>query len=114
MPKPPSTWKAVESAIAKYWPGGKRRGADYRARDRAGGKNDVITEGWSVEIKHSKRPTWGLIVGAVRQARTNRENVDDIPVAVIHKAGTQYGDSLVVMLLSDFKDYFINNPKDDS
>jgi hypothetical protein len=103
---PTKTWKAVERAIAKFFPGSKRRGSDFRG-DNAG-KSDLIFPGWSVEIKHSKRPTFGLMLGAVEQAITNKEKENDIPVAVIHKEGTEYKDSLVVMKLSDFSDFFIN------
>ena len=104
---PPKTWKAVENRIAAYW-GARRRGADYKNRGGPGGKNDVIVVGWSIEVKHSARPTWGLMAGAVAQAEGSREKPDDIPVAVIHKAGTEYGDSLVVMRLSEFAQHFIN------
>jgi hypothetical protein len=110
MSKPPTTWKKVEQAIADFW-GGKRRGADYKNRYGAGGKNDVIdVPGWSIEIKHSKRPTFGLMVGAVEQAETNRDKPGDIPVAVIHKTGAEYKDSLVIMRLDEFSRYFIPKP----
>jgi hypothetical protein len=108
MTPPTKTWKSVETAISRYFPNGQRRGADYRKRDGPGGKNDVITTGWSVEIKHSKSPTWGLMVAAVAQAQASKESPDDIPVAVIHKERTEYGQSLVVMTLSDFSDHFLN------
>jgi len=108
MTPPTKTWKSVECAIAKFFPRGKRRGADFKNREGAGGKNDVITEGWSVEIKHSKRPTWGLMVAAYSQAKANMDNPTDIPVAVIHKEGTEYRRSFVVMTLEDFANHFIN------
>lgn len=101
------TWKACERKIAKWFPGAKRRGADFRGEHS--GKSDLIYPGWSVEIKHSKRPTYGLMTSAVSQAETNRDRPDDIPVAVIHRTGDDYGDSLVVMRLEQFAQFFINN-----
>lgn len=110
--KPPTTWKSVEGKIAAYW-GGKRRGADFKKRNGPGGKNDVIdVPGWSIEIKHSKRPTFGLMTEAVDQAIAAKENPDDIPVAVVHKLGDSYEDSLVVMRLSEFEKFFINQATD--
>lgn len=110
--KPPTTWKSVEAKIAAYW-GGKRRGADFKKRTGPGGKNDVVdVPGWSIEVKHNKRPTWGLMVSAVSQAIGAKEQSDDIPVAVVHKLGDDYGNSLVIMRLSDFADHFINTQKD--
>lgn len=108
MPKPPSTWKKVEQKIADFW-GGRRRGADYKNRDGAGGKNDVTgVPGWSIEIKHLTRPSYGAMADAARQAEANRDEPNDIPVAVIHKNGDAYKDSLVVMRLEVFADFFIN------
>jgi hypothetical protein len=111
---PPSkTWKNVEAEIARYWPGAKRRGADFRNRYGSGGLNDVVgADGWSIEVKHSSRPTFGLMAGAVDQAEAARENVEDIPVAVVHKKGMRYGDSLVVMRLSTFAEHFINQEEE--
>lgn len=110
MVRPSSNWKNVERAIARYWPGAKRRGADFRNQDGTGGKNDVVgAPGWSIEIKTSKRPTYSLITEAVRQSESSKDLPDDIPIAVIHKAGTQYKDSLVVFRLETFAQLFINN-----
>jgi len=111
MTKPPKTWKHVEAEIARFWPGAKRRGADYG--DKNGGKNDILTSGWSIEVKHSRRPTWGLMTGAVAQAENNRDQPGDIPVAVIHPEGARYEDSLVVMSLREFSRYFINETKEE-
>jgi hypothetical protein len=109
MGKPPTSWKKVEQHVANYW-GGKRRGADFKKRTGLGGKNDVVdVPGWSIEVKHSKRPTWSLMVEAVAQAEGAREQPNDIPVAVIHKLGDEYGNSLVIMRLETFAQFFINN-----
>lgn len=112
MSRPTESWKAVERAIARFWPGARRRGADFRGEGHAG-KTDLIIDGWAIEIKTSKRPTFSLMAGAVTQAEANKTKPDDIPLAVIHKAGTRYKDSLVVMRLETFQDFFINKPTGD-
>lgn len=101
------TWKAAERRIAEYWPGAERRGADYRTGRTNQGKNDIIAEGWSIEVKHGKRHYWSKIVDAVEQAERSRENDGDIPVAVLHKTHDRYDDSLVVMRLETFAEFFI-------
>jgi len=100
-----NTWKSVELRIAAIL-GGKRRGADTRS-DNAG-KSDIIKPGWSVEVKHSKKPSFGLMLEAIDQAERNRPKPDDIPIAVIHKERQEYADSLVVMRLSTFSELFAN------
>lgn len=105
------TWKAAERAISKWFPGSKRRGADFG--DTRGGKSDLVYPGYSIEIKHSARPTIGLMQAAVSQAERNREHASDIPLAVIHPKGHGYGDSLVVMRLSTFSEFFINSEVSD-
>jgi hypothetical protein len=109
MPKPTSTWKSAEREIARWWPDGERRGPDYRGEGNKG-KTDVVSDGWAIEVKHLKQPKFSLIVSAVAQAEKNRTHPEDIPVAVIHKAGTPYKDSLVVMRLEEFAKFFINKP----
>lgn len=108
MSKPTSTWKQVEAQIAKFFPNAKRRGADYRNVENGGGKNDIVCSGWSIEVKHSKKPTYGLMVSAVAQAESAKIIPDDIPVAIIHKEGTEYKNSLVIMRLETFANFFIN------
>jgi hypothetical protein len=106
------SWKAVERRIALYFPKGRRRGADYRGEQ--GGKTDIIAPGWSIEVKQSKRPTYGLMCEAVAQAERNRVNPADIPVAVIHRQGDRYGDSLVIMRLEEFAAHFIGQTENRS
>lgn len=103
---PTKTWKAAERAIAKWFPGSKRRGPDF-TNELAVGKSDLVYPGYSIEVKHSKRPTYTLLTSAVQQAITNKTHPNDIPLAVIHKAGEEYKNSLVVMRLSDFSEFFI-------
>lgn len=99
---PPSkTWKSVELKIARMIPGWKRRGADFGGR-LSGGHTDIIADGFAVEVKHTKRPTWGLINSALAQAADNADDNDDMPVAIIHKAGDEYKNSLVFMTMETF------------
>lgn len=56
-------WKALERRLAAWFPHGKRRGADFRGEDS--GKTDIISPGWAIEVKLSKRPTYGLMKAAV-------------------------------------------------
>lgn len=93
------TWKATERKIAELL-GGKRRGSDFRGD--TGGKTDIILPGFAIEVKQSKRPTFGLMVSAIEQAIRNREKPTDVSFAVIHKEGVEYKDSLVIMKLDEF------------
>jgi len=106
--RPSNTWKKAEAKILSFWPGGKRRGAYVSDGTQGLPDNSDELEGWSIEVKHSKRPTFSLMAGAVKQAEANRVHENDIPVAVIHREGMEYKDSLVVMRLEEFQSYFIN------
>lgn len=91
--------------IAKYF-GGKRRGA--YVSDGKSGKSDIIKDGWSIECKLLTRPTFQQMFDACLQAESNAESEMDIPVAVVKKKGMQYKDSLVIMRLEKFQEFFIN------
>jgi hypothetical protein len=105
MPKPPNSWKYAERRIAKIF-GGERRGA--YVSDGKSGKNDIIKDGWSIEVKLLSRPTFQQMFDACLQAESNAESEMDIPVAVVKKKGMQYKDSLVIMRLEKFEEFFIN------
>lgn len=105
MSKPTATWKAAERKIAEMI-GGRRRGPDYRGENA--GKTDIVLKGWAVEVKHLATPIWSRIVAAVKQASRDRGHPDDIPVAIIHKAGTPYSECLVVMDINTFVEHFVN------
>ena len=113
MPKPPTSWKNFESRIAKIF-GGKRRGA--YVSDGQSGKNDVVSEngspleGWSIELKLNKRPTYQLMFDACIQAENSVEVFTDIPIAIIKKnhKGIKDKDSLVIMRLEKFREFFID------
>lgn len=99
-----STWKNVERDVCRDL-GGDRRGADYKQKYSDRGKNDCIeTPGLSVEIKYNQRPTYGLMLSAVDQAISSKENEGDLPIAVIKKHYQSTDNALVIMRFSEFKD----------
>ena len=102
--KPPSSWKNYERRIAKIFKG-KRRGA--YVSDGTTGKNDIIVDGWSIECKLLKRPTYQQMFDACMQAEKNKEKETDIPIAVVKKSGVRDNNALVIMRLEQFKDFFV-------
>ena len=103
MSKPPTSWKAFELRISRIL-GGKRRGA--YVSDGTKGKSDIIKDGWSIECKLLKRPTYQQMFDACLQAERNAESGMDIPIAVVKKSGKRDKDSLVIMRLETFKEFF--------
>ena len=76
MKRHSATWKAFELRVAK-WFGGQRRGADFQ---RLGlGQNDVIKEGFSIECKLLKRPSFGEILAATKQAEAANKHQRENP-----------------------------------
>ena len=107
MGKPPTSWKAFERRVCRMF-GGDRRGA-YTS-DGVKGKSDCKdTPGFSIECKLLKRPTFGQMESACRQAETNADNATDIPVAIVKKNGRGIPDNnaLVIMRLETFKEFFL-------
>lgn len=102
---PTTTWKNIEQGVAAYF-GGQRRGADFRKRVGVGGNNDIVLPGWSIEVKHTKNPTIGLIHKALEQAVRSRELHSDIVVAVIHRHGQALKESLTCMYSDSFVEHF--------
>lgn len=99
------SWKAGERRICRMF-GGERRGADYTGY--AGGKNDCITPGWSIEIKIHKRPIFSNLEKDVRKAEARRERPSDIPIAIMKRKGQGIPDkdAIVAMRLETFLEYF--------
>jgi hypothetical protein len=66
-----------------------------------------------VECKTRKNvPAW--LLGAMAQARRVAQP-EQLPIVVIHPHGARYGDDLVVVRMSDFRDWFgelcqVDNP----
>lgn len=97
MTRPPTTWKHTERVVAALL-NGQRVPVSGRAR---GSTPDVAHPRLSIEVKHRAIiPAWILtaLVQAVAAAQPGQ-----LPIAVIHAAGTRHDQALVVMRLSDFK-----------
>ena len=110
MPKPTTSWKGLERRIAKIF-GGQRRGA--YVSDGKRGKTDIIKDGFAIECKLLKRPTYQQMFDACKQAENNAESELDIPIAVVKKnsQGIKDKDALVIMRLETFRDHFIGDTK---
>ena len=111
LAQPTKTWKDAERKIARYL-GFERRGADFGGV--RGGKNDVKDHPWlSIEIKHGKRINYQLIVNAVAQAEAAAES-NQTPVAITHREGDLYKDSVVCIRLETFRQWFggLTSPPD--
>ena len=92
-----STWKDAERRVARKL-GGKRVGCTGLETP------DVVTEWLVVEVKHRQRfPLW--LTGALAQA-VKHAKPEELPLAVLHEHRKH--DSLVVMRLSDFCDWFVS------
>jgi len=68
---PDKSWKAFERRIAKWFPNGRRRGADTRTE--YAGKSDIICNGWAPELKLQARIGFQDCINAVRQAEARGE-----------------------------------------
>ncbi len=95
-------WKQFERRIARLF-GGKRRGADYGGR--SGGKNDCIVDGFSIECKLNKAPSYGLAVNAALQAEASAVP-SEIPIGIVKRKKQLDKDALVVMRLETFMKWF--------
>lgn len=105
-----ASWKQFERRIATLF-GGKRRGA-YTGTN-GNGKTDVIAPGWAIEVKLYGRPSYQVMLDACRQAEKNRENPDDIPVAIVKRKGDHDQNALVCMRLDEFQQFFVNVSTED-
>jgi hypothetical protein len=96
-----STWKSLERRIAAYL-GGRRVPITGRQR---GDTPDIEHTDWSVEVKHrgGKRPVW--IADALDQAEASCDDVR-LPMAVWHWKGEKVEDSVVMLSLKDFREWF--------
>lgn len=93
-------WKRTERKIAELL-NGKRVPITGRTR---GDAPDIKHKWLSIEVKHRKElPDW--IKDAMRQAKASVRG-DQLPVSVLHERGMMYRNSLVVIELSDFIDWF--------
>jgi hypothetical protein len=93
-----TTWKHAERQIAKRL-GGRRVPVTGRA-----GQPDVAHPWLSIEVKHRRRlPQW--LIKAMEQAERSA-TPGQLPLAVVHKVGEWYGQSLVLLRLADFEEWF--------
>ncbi len=100
-------WKRDESEIARLL-GGERVAVTGRQR---GYRPDIDHPWLALEVK-----SWASLPQAVAKAMDQaekaaayakrREQRDKLPVAVIHGKSSHHGNSLVVMRLDDFLDWF--------
>lgn len=104
---PDKAWKAFERTIAKKF-GGKRRGAHtgYKGNPR----NDIIVDGYSIECKLLSRPTFQQMMDACVQAEDSRDDIFDIPLAIVKKKGDRVKNSLVIMRMEQFERFFVSRP----
>ncbi len=93
-------WKRTEREIAGVL-GGKRVPITGRSR---GDVPDVAHFWLSVEVKSRRTlPAW--LLDAVSQARAAAAE-HQLPVAILHEQGARHNSDLVVMRLSDFREWF--------
>ncbi len=94
------TWKRVEREIAARL-GGERVPVTGRQR---GSAPDIKHPWLSVEVKHRKAlPGWMLDAQAQADASIKG---NQLPVVVLHQDRMKYDDSVVLVRLSDFVEWF--------
>jgi hypothetical protein len=90
-------WKRTEQRVADIL-GAKHTAV--RGKHVPDAKSDWLV----VEVKHREQlPGW--ILSALKQAQ-NFARDDQLAIAVLHEKGARVANSLVVMKLSDFHDWF--------
>lgn len=92
-------WKRVEEQVMEQL-GGERTGPK--------GYGHAVEDGhvghFSVEIKHRKDvPKW--LLAAIAQAENNAPK-GSLPIVVIHPKHARYDNSIVVLRLAEFRDWF--------
>ncbi len=93
-------WKATERRIAALL-GGRRVPVSGRGR---GDQPDIVHPWLSLEVKdRSTLPAW--LLDALDQAE-RAATADQLPVAVLHRAGDRHDAALVVLRLADFVAWF--------
>lgn len=95
-----STWKSVERNIATLV-GGERVPVTGRGR---GSEPDIAHPWLSLEVKHRKAlPGW--MVDAMAQARASDKG-GQLPMVVFHQKQMKYEDSVCMIRLADFVEWF--------
>jgi len=105
-----SSWKKFERSIAKAV-GGRRRGAD--TSNEEGGKTDIVHPAWGVECKLLAKSGHADILEAVRQAERNSASTQT-PIAIVKRKRDRINDSLVVMRLETWLEWYGDGEPTDS
>jgi len=92
-------WKEIETEVCRLF-GGRRAGPTGRE-----GADCIGTGIFSVQVKHLARVS-KTIVAALEQAEADAPG-DTLPVAVVHKKRSGIGESLVVIRLSSFREWYL-------
>jgi len=93
-------WKATERRVARIL-GGRRVPVSGRGR---GDAPDIAHAWLSIEIKdRATLPAW--LLDALDQAEASA-TAEQLPVAVLHRAGDRHDAALVVLRLRDFVAWF--------
>jgi hypothetical protein len=95
---PSSRWKAVELAICKIF-GGQRSGPVGKE-----GPDCTGTGHYAIQVKHRKVPKW--LTDAVEQARGDAR-WQDLPLVALHPKGKSIDETLIIIRLDDFREWFI-------
>lgn len=96
-----TTWKTHERRTARAL-GGQRVGCTGLNTE------DVCHDWMTIECKSKKAlPDW--LKDAIAQAKRNGA-ADKLPVVVLHELGKRSADDLVVIRMSDFREWFVNIP----
>jgi len=95
-----SRWKATERRIAALL-GGRRVPVSGRGR---GDQPDIAHPWLSLEVKdRATLPAW--LLDALDQAEKSA-TTEQLPVAVLHRAGDRHDHALIVLRLGAFVDWF--------
>ncbi len=93
-------WKSTERELARLL-GGER----IPVHSTSGVKCDVATPIADVEVKERKSiPSW--LSEAVSQAKANCRK-GQIPLVILHTKSQRHENDLVIMNLSDYRDWFV-------
>lgn len=93
-------WKRTERRVATEL-GGRRVPVTGRGR---GDAPDIQHPWLCPEVKHRRKlPDW--LHEAMSQARAAATS-EQLPIVVLHQSGQRHKDDLVMIRLSDFRDYF--------
>lgn len=91
MPKPPSTWKAVERAVAQM----------LKIERTHWAPDDCRGNGVSVEVKHGKQIP--KFVTKTWQQCIDNCPAEHMPIVVLHPSGWRYDESLAIIRMEDLR-----------